>query len=552
MNAVLKTDTMRLQLIPLDQLVPSRTASQVERRKYFAEAGLKEMAESIAAHGILQPIVVRFVPGEKAGGVSVPDRFEIVAGERRWLAASAAGLEQIPATVLELTDEQVIEVQLIENLQRLDVHPMQEAEGYHELVHTFGHPIEDVFEKVGKSRSYVYGRMKLLDLAPECRKAFYQDDLNASTAQLIARIPGEEQQLRALKVVTEKDWQDRPMSYRDAARYVHETFMLKLSTAPFPRDDAELVPAAGACGPCPMRTGNAPDLFGDVTGPDVCTNPSCFQSKKAAHVKRELEKARADGSEVIRGAAARKVLPDSRGYSYSSDGRHKQLRNGYARPRDVCLDDPKKRTFAQLAGKDAPTVRLQDPNTGRVEKVLRLEDVAERLKENGVAVAPVPKDATEAHEQKQERHRRNAELEFSARRALFQAVVAAAPKKLTRSGLIRIALALIERGWGDDEQVYLALGWEAPKTLSAGNHQQFATRLEKCTEVELNQIVLAMTAVEDVLDEYGEAEQLSELAKDLGVDAKKIRRDLAPKTETKIKPKTKPKTGVKVRKKAKK
>lgn len=532
MSAQLESVASSIPSIPLEQLRPSTTEAQSQRRKHFDKAKLAELAESIATHGVLQPIIVRRVNGEKAAGVTVPEYFEIVAGERRVRAAQQAGHVRIPANVLELTDEQVVEVQLIENLQREDVHPMQEAEGYHELVRKYGHPIEAVYTKVCKSRGYVYARMKLLDLCTEARDAFYKTDIDQSRALLIARIPGEEQQQRALKQITEKRWDGEGlrMSYREAQRYVHETFMLKLSTAPFARDDATLVPSAGACGPCPMRTGNAPDLFDDVKGADVCTNPTCFSAKKAAHVKRELEKARVDGAEIIRGANAKRILPDSR-YTVYGGPEAKQLRNGYARPRDKCLDDPKKRTYAELAGKDAPTVLLQHPDTGRVEKVIRLEDVADRLKEKGIK-HKTPETTKEAQGQSEEKRRQREELEIAARRKIFQAIVEAAPTKLDTDDLVAIATNQFEFHGnynGDDQGVYAALGWDLAKC----SEKDFEARLRKEPATRLVQIVIAMSVVEDALGTWQDPDQLNALAKRLGVDVKKIRRELEPAAEAK-------------------
>src|SRR5262245_11645518 len=174
--------------IPMELLRPSQTESQLQRRKYFDKTELDELTESVKTFGVLQPIIVRRIPSEQAAGVTVPEYFEIVAGERRMLAAKLAGHVRIPANVLELNDQQVLEVQLIENLQRADLHPMHEAESYDELVHKYRHPIEEIYSKVGKSRTYVYNRMKLLALSTKARKAFYSGEISASVAEKLARV----------------------------------------------------------------------------------------------------------------------------------------------------------------------------------------------------------------------------------------------------------------------------------------------------------------------------------------------------------------------------
>lgn len=514
--------TTLIQETAVADLKPSPFPVQAERRAHYGEDQLRELADNIKQVGIVQPIVARQVNGH----------LEIVAGERRWLAAQKAGLENAPVWIRELNDQQALEVQLVENLQREGLHELAEAEGYETLMRKHGYDIEQLVAKVGKSRSYVYARLKLLALCDAARKTFYAGDLTASTALLLARIPGEDQQQRALKHITEKDWHGRVMSYRDAARYVHDTFMLKLSEAPFPREDATLVPSAGACGACPMRTGNAPDLFGDVKGADVCTNPPCFQAKKAAHAKRELEKAKSTGEHVIRGSAARKILPPTRGYAsyaYSSDGSHKQLRNGYARPRDKCLDDPKKRTYAELAGKDAPKVLLQNPDTGRVERVFKIEVIADLLKAKGIKVAPPAQDPKEAREQDQARQEQVRKVELRARQAIFQAVLHAAPTTLSHDDLAALLIRTFDLGYGADDDFYGALGWPAPKAASgrSGAREQFIERLLKVSDAELAQLAVALPVIDEVLDDWGKPTALEALAKRFHVDTKKVRAETA-------------------------
>src|SRR5262249_8943087 len=145
-------------------------------------------------------------------------------------------------------------------------------------------------ERIGKSRSHVFTRMKLLDLCPEAREAFYDGKLTASVAQLVARIGHHDTQRQALKDVIygEPNWQGQhsktpdPMSFREARDRIHEHYMLELKGAPFKLDDAQLLPKAGPCTTCPKRSGNQKDLFTDVKNPNVCTDPKCFDDKRQA------------------------------------------------------------------------------------------------------------------------------------------------------------------------------------------------------------------------------------------------------------------------------
>lgn len=513
-----------VRAIPLAAITVSTTTAQKERRAHFDKAALQELADSIKSVGVAQPILVRPFRDECVKG----EAFELVFGERRVMAAKMAGLEEIPATVRELTDEQALELQLIENLKREDLHELAEAEGYEQLAKR-GHSVDEIAAKVGKSRGTVYARMKLLALCPEARKAYYDGKLAASTALLIARIGGEDEQRRALATITEEGWKGRTMTYREAADYVHDNFMLKLSDAPFPRDDATLVASAGACGTCPMRTGNQPELFGDVKGADICTSPPCYQAKKAAHVKRQLEKAKETGETVIRGAAARRILPANRGYMgfYSDDGSHKHLRNGYARPSDKCLEDPKKRTWAELAGKDAPKVMLQHPDTGRVEKVFEIAAIADRLKAKGIAPPKPAKDPQEQREQEAEKRAHEERSELAQRGAIFRAIVKAAPTKLSREDLAALITKSFQLGYGDDENFYAVLGWTMP-TGKGGTQfdreRRFQQQLLERSDAELAQLAVALPAIEEALQTWGDRpDELNALAKRFKLDTKKIR-----------------------------
>jgi ParB/RepB/Spo0J family partition protein len=247
-------------------------------RKRFDEAALAELAKSIKQVGVMQPVLVRPLPDTD----DAVDCVEIVAGERRFRAAKMAGLETIPAIVRDLSDVEAAELRLVENLQREDVHPIEEAEGYEHMMQQHNYTADQLAEKVGKSRSYIYGRLKFCALTPAVRTAFYEGKLTASTALLVARIPVPMLQEQATREIT--NWNgNEPMSYRAAVRHVQARYMLELASAPFAITDLKLVPAAGSCQACPKRTGNQPELFSDIQNADVCTDPDCFEGKKKAH-----------------------------------------------------------------------------------------------------------------------------------------------------------------------------------------------------------------------------------------------------------------------------
>ncbi len=178
---------MMTNTIALDQLVESR----LNPRKDFDEEKLAELTASVREHGVLQPILVRPHAGKNGA------THEIVAGHRRFRAAKAAGLSEIPAVVREIADDVMLELMLTENLRRADLHPMEEAAGYEVLHRKHKRSVDDIAAKVGKSASYVYDRMKLCALCEEAQTAFLAGKFAAGHAILLARLKPE-QQARAM------------------------------------------------------------------------------------------------------------------------------------------------------------------------------------------------------------------------------------------------------------------------------------------------------------------------------------------------------------------
>jgi ParB family chromosome partitioning protein len=150
--------------------------STKQPRKHFDDGRLDELAESIRSQGIIQPLVVRM----RAGG-----GYELVAGERRWRAAQRAGLHQVPAVVREVAESQAFEMALVENLQREDLNPIEEAEGYQRLVAEFGYTQESLSARVGKDRSTVANALRLLKLPPAVRGMVIEGRLNMGHARAL-------------------------------------------------------------------------------------------------------------------------------------------------------------------------------------------------------------------------------------------------------------------------------------------------------------------------------------------------------------------------------
>lgn len=391
--------------VSLDNITPSKS----NPRKSFK--GIDELAASVKVHGVINPLLLR--PADVKLGTS----YELVAGERRWRAAKKAGVRQVPAIIRELTDKEVLEIQVIENVQRADVHPLEEADGYEVLLEKHGYDVDGIAGKIGKSKAYVYARLKLAALAPYPRKAFLEDRLSASVALLIARIPDIGLQEKATREILaepealeadefagavdndgdpvsymrreisiDDDVTKRepvPMSVREAQVHLRRRYMLRLELATFPVSDTQLVPKAGACTDCSFRTGNQRELFAEVSSADVCTNPPCFEAKTKAAFETKAAVAKAAGMKVVEKEKTERMFSPVDGRTVAGSSPYVDPKAQV--PRDlVGWGTSKLPTWEQLLGKkiEAPKALVQD-QTGAPRELLDKSATVKALREAG-------------------------------------------------------------------------------------------------------------------------------------------------------------------------
>ncbi len=176
--------------VPVSAIYPS----QFQPRQDYPAESLQELADSIREQGIIQPLIVR----QRGEG------YELIAGERRWRAAQQVGLSEAPVIVRETDDHTVLELMLVENLQREDLNPIEEALGYSELMERFQLKQEDVSVKVGKSRTAIANSLRLLKLAPKVQTAIREGHLSVGHAKVILGLNGEEAQAKAADTVMQK------------------------------------------------------------------------------------------------------------------------------------------------------------------------------------------------------------------------------------------------------------------------------------------------------------------------------------------------------------
>lgn len=344
--------------LAIDLLAPSKT-----NRPVVEDEPLMELAATIKLHGVLQPILVRKLPPER-----LQDTFEnpatrhatheIIAGERRWRAARIAGLRSIPVLVKDADAPHALVMQLVENLHRTDLSPLDEANGLLRLIEEHGYTREQAADALRKSRSHVYESLRLPGLCTEALVALRQGTLKRSVALLVAQRPTVALQQEFARKVLTGGPDNGPMSYRSALDLARRNYMTDLAQAPFALDDADLFTKAGACTQCPKRTGHAPELW-DKQGADICTDTACFADKKEAHYAHITLQAKERGRKVITGTEARELMP--------TEGANP---TGY-----ILLDKPRKgdtEPLRKLLGKDVPedkVVLIESPSGAMVEAV---------------------------------------------------------------------------------------------------------------------------------------------------------------------------------------
>lgn len=301
---------MQQQIIALP--LASLRESPFNHRKTFNQTTLEELAETIVQFGVQQPLKVR--PLQQAD-IEHDQMYEIVFGHRRFRAAKLAGLDAVPAIVEEMDDEKARLVQAIENIQREDVNPIEQAIGLAELK-GMGVPVAELMERTGKKKQYIYNRLKLVGLTGAAREACIAGTLDAELAVLIASFPPALHDA-ALKRVTVLDATDivdgkaakRFLSYRPAKKVLEQDFTIKLDSAPFSLDDWNLGHSAGvlACTDCPRCSDNDP-LILEALGAGVCVDKPCFDGKVRAHSILWVDRAREDGQLIVEGNEAEAAL----------------------------------------------------------------------------------------------------------------------------------------------------------------------------------------------------------------------------------------------------
>jgi ParB family chromosome partitioning protein len=410
--------------LPLALLSESKT----NPRRVFDDVSLRELAASIRSQGVLSPLLVR--PLTENG-------FEIVAGARRYRAARMAEAVTVPVRIKQMDDAEVLEAQLVENLIRAEIHPMEEAEGFARLLalEEPKYSIEQIAAKVGKHPSFVASRLKLVDLVPAAVDAFYANEIGVGHALLLAKLPAD-QQGQALSACFKEAYNggQNParilLPVRNLQFWIETNVLLILKDAPFDKRDAQLVSTAGSCADCPKRTGHNKLLFGDDLGKqgDQCTDPGCYQAKVSAQVAKTI-------------AAKPQLVQISTAYGTQREGSPVLPRNKYTAIRD---DKPKsndeaKRPEFKVCKFTTDAIVTEGGEIGTMHKVCA----------NPACPVHQPKKANSAStndaqfKTEQEKRRREEAIANATGLRVLSAISAAVPVRLMKRDLLFLAERMV-------------------------------------------------------------------------------------------------------------
>ena len=509
------------------------TESKTNPRRIFEDEALKELAASIRSQGVLSPLLVRPL-NERS--------FEIVAGARRYRAAQMAESETIPVRIVNLTDAEALEAQLIENLQRRDVHPLEEAQGFRALLNLDEpkYSIEQIAAKTGKSSVYCAQRLKLTELSPAVVEAFYKDEIGVGHALLLAKLQPAEQE-QALAACFREDWGGGSKSkrillpVRNLQQWIEHNILLILKDAPFSKNDATLNPQAGACLDCPKRTGHNKLLFADVQQ-DACTDPACYQTKVDAHVAKTL-------------AAKPKLVQISAAYGQPATGSAAIPRNKYIEIKQEKPQNNKQRDWPEYKTCKSTTEAIITEGTekGELRKICADANCPVHHPKKQKPTA----DANGKAEQ--EKQRREEALAQATGLRVLNAIIAAVPVRLMKRDLLFIVervttmlddrrLEVVARNRGikkakDTDSI--------PKLVSAYIH--------KADEGDLGRLLMEMVILHAARTQPDAGKVLKEAAEHYKVDtdaiALKVKHEFAAKSKAQTAKKAAPKAQPKPAKK---
>jgi ParB family chromosome partitioning protein len=497
------------------------TESANNPRRTFADAALKELATSIRTQGVLSPLSVRPL-NERS--------FEIVAGARRYRAAKMAEVATVPVRIVNLTDAEALEMALVENLIRADIHPMEEANGLRALLmlEEPKYTIEQLAAKIGKTPSFVASRVRLTELVAPVVEAFYAEEIGVGHALLLAKLQPAQQE-QALPNCFRDEWGGGTgkskrilLPVRHLQHWIEHNVLLLLRQAPFNKRDAQLVPAAGSCVDCPKRTGHNKLLFADVTesNSDACTDPNCHAAKVEAHVQKQV-------------AAKPALVQISTAYGQQKEGSATLPRNKYVevRPDKPSSKEEASRPEFKTCKYIAEAIVSEGIDKGELRKVCTEPTCSVH---HAKTCSQKESDDPKAKAQ-QERQRREIAIANTIGIRTLAAIAEAVPVRLMKRDLLFIAERLVSLL--DENRLSIVARRYGIKKAKASDSlgKLFAAYLRRAEESVLGS-VLVETTILSTNTRHNPAQVLSEAAVLYKVDtdaiALKVKQEFAAKEKT--------------------
>jgi ParB family chromosome partitioning protein len=517
--------------LPLNVLTESTT----NPRRIFEDAALKELAESIRVQGVLSPLLVR--PITEQG-------FEIIAGARRYRAAQMAEAVTVPVRIVNLTDAEAMEAALIENLQRRDVHPLEEAQGFQALLNLEEpkYSIEQIAVKVGKSPAYIASRANLTQLAAPVVEAFYADEIGVGHALLLAKLQPAQQE-QALPNCFREEWNGAAgrkakrilLPVKHLHQWIEHNVLLLLKQAPFNKRDAQLVPAAGSCADCPKRTGNNKHLFAELSeNESQCTDPSCYTAKLEAHVQKQV-------------AAKPELVQISTAYGQQQEGSKIVNRSKYVEIRPEKPDSPEKAKWPEFKTCKYTTEAIvaDGLDKGEVRKVCTQPDCPVHHPKKQ------PSKADASFKAEQDKRRREEALANATGMRVLQTIAAAVPVRLMKRDLLFIAEQMLSVM--DDKRLEIVArnrGIRAKEGESAG--KLLTALLRKADEGAIGKLIVEAVILLSASKQADGGKVLRTAAQAYHVDTDAIALKVKQEFATKEKARKSPQTATKAISKAKK
>ena len=337
-----------MELIKVKLTEVSESSVNPRGKDFHKETGFEDLVASIKEKGVLTPILIR----KKGQG------FEVIAGNRRTRAAKLAGLEEVPAQLVKMDDVEAREAQIVENLQRSDIHPLDEGESYRQLIEKSKprYEAKDVAKKVGKSETYVRSRLALTNLTEKAAKAFREGDMTITHAILISRLDSDKQQNDATKEVVQYG-----MSTERLSEWIRERVYIDLSKKPW-AGDAKLSEMVG-------DFSKKPSLFGDKAAGE---DPAEYARQMSAFIEIKMREATEKGEKLV------KVSTHWGTPEYKGALGHDQYRILHSK------EDIKKATE-----KDAKGIVVEGDDLGQI---FRISTATEDLREGGSVYKLTPEE----------------------------------------------------------------------------------------------------------------------------------------------------------------